>query len=162
MKTALEIERKFLLKGFPESGKVIVLDTIKIEQYYCRDEKGNEFRIRSSNNEGQVTLTKTIKKFLSPGVYEETEGELGVEEYNILLESAYRFILKTRWVIKHPDNNLKWEIDVFPFKVVIAEIELPTIDFSLELPDFIKDCLIMEVTGIQEFSNKNLAKNYML
>jgi CYTH domain-containing protein len=43
--------------------------------------------------------------------------------------------------------------------LIVAEIEIPTIDYTVEMPDFIKDKLLIEVTGLKQFSNKNLSNH---
>src|SRR5882672_10666875 len=156
MKTELEIERKFLLKSLPfiKGGYGTHLEII---QYYCSLEGEPDFRIRESINmeTGKVTYTKTVKIRLAAGTYEETEGKIKESVFNKYKESATKVIKKKRCIIKF--GKLKWEIDVYDFKLVVAEIEIPSMDYLLELPDYIKEVLIMEVTKFKQFSNKSLA-----
>ena len=158
MKTALEIERKFLLKSLPftKGGFETILE---IEQFYIKglgESPGFRVRKTKAKSSGNITYTKTIKKNLKPGVYEETEGDITALEYYEMAATAYKRIEKTRYVKK--EGKLKWEIDVYPFKLVVAEIELPKEDYPLILPAFIRDNLIMEVTAYKEFTNKALAE----
>jgi CYTH domain-containing protein len=56
-------------------------------------------------------------------------------------------------------GDLKWEIDVFKdIRLIVAEIELPKGDYKYEVPKFIKDLTIMDVTNHKEFSNKRLSR----
>jgi CYTH domain-containing protein len=56
------------------------------------------------------------------------------------------------------DDGLKVEVDDFSsMKLVIAEVEIPSVDFQFELPKYIKDNLILEVTRYVEFKNRRLA-----
>ena len=70
-----------------------------------------------------------------------------------------RFINKVRYIYK--DGDLKWEVDLFDngYKLIIAEIEIPKKRYKLNIPDFIKDVLLLEVTGLKQFSNRNLSLN---
>jgi CYTH domain-containing protein len=153
MKTELEIERKFLLKSLPfVKGFDTVLD---IEQFYVKGEPGFRVRKTTVRQTGKITYTHTIKKQLRPGTYEETEGEITEKEFEGFKAKAYKHIEKSRYVRK--EGKLKWEIDVYQFKLIVAEVELPKEDYPLELPQFIKEVLIMEVTKFKEFTNKSLA-----
>ncbi len=42
--------------------------------------------------------------------------------------------------------------------LIIAEVELPEKDYKFEIPNFIKDLMVMEVTKYKYFSNKRLSK----
>jgi CYTH domain-containing protein len=39
----------------------------------------------------------------------------------------------------------------------VAEIEIPKKTFKVKIPDFIKSKMLLEVTGLKQFSNKNLS-----
>lgn len=154
----LEIEKKFLLKRVP----TIKFDKVlQIQQYYCKDNS----RIRKiiDAKKGKITYIRTIKKArpdLGMGVYDETETFLTEKEFNIALQKANFSIHKTRF-IKKINKKIKWEIDSFQqFNLVVAEIELPTLKYKFDIPKFIKDNLIMEVTGFNQFTNKSLASKY--
>ena len=68
-----------------------------------------------------------------------------------------RTLYKTRFVFE--DGPLTWEIDEFDnFQLIIVEVELPSEDFIFEIPDMIKDLVLMEITGMNQFSNSNLAE----
>lgn len=157
MKTALEIERKFLLKQVPYKLPTYILG---IQQFYCSTKEEPDFRIRKSTNigTGKTTYTKTIKVRKAPGVYEETEGKLTEAVFNENKKHATTCINKKRVVYKF--GKLKWEIDIYDFKLAIAEIELPTMNYPLKLPKFITDVLIMEVTKFKQFTNKALSEPY--
>lgn len=153
----LEIERKFLLKRLPS---ITPTDELVIFQLYCENKAtGEKFRIRKSGslNSSSSTYTKTKKKFITDGVYEEDEVEITREEFWNLEPLAYKRISKTRYIYKFGD--LKWEVDSYDFKLIVAEIELPVIDYPLELPDYIASNLILEVTKLKEFTNINLAES---
>lgn len=155
-KHGLEIERKFLLKCLPvniESADRVLL----ISQFYV--EEGNHFyRIRQTKIEGTDVWTydKTTKLKIKEGVFDELIEPLTTYQFSDLYSKASKGITKYRHEIHC--NGLKWEIDEFiGMNLVVAEIELPYENFELELPDFIKNELILEVTQFKEFSNYNLS-----
>lgn len=151
---ALEIERKFLLKKLP---KTKFDDKLEIIQFYCLNPK---VRIRRSIDTDKIeTYFKTTKKLIKPGVYDEQEKEITRKEaIRIVKKSAVSFIAKTRYIKKF--GKLKWEVDVFgnDMKLIVAEIELPKEGYKVTLPKYIKKELVVEVTQMMEFTNKNLAE----
>lgn len=155
MEKKIEIEKRLLLKGLP----AIIFDEIHtITQWYTPNG-----RLRQSNimicktGETRLEYIKTIKTAIDSVQAYEQESEM--KEYDFILgkASATKCLRKTRYV-KYVDG-LKWEIDVFSFKLVIAEIEVKSIEDldKIEIPDYIKKLLIKDITGIKEFSNFNLA-----
>lgn len=159
----LEIERKFLLKNTPlnlQPDKVL-----QIEQYYCSSKKEPSFRIRESlsllEKNSKEVYTKTVKKRLSSGVYEEYEIEITKKEFKKYTKHARSKIEKVRYVKNV--GKLKWEIDLYlNVRLVTAEIELPHIDYPIKFPNFILENLIMEVTDINVFSNQSLSSSTFL
>jgi CYTH domain-containing protein len=71
---------------------------------------------------------------------------------------------KTRHI--YIDGDLKWEVDLFSESntLVIAEVEIQSEDYDLQIPDFITKKMLLEVTTMKQFGNRNLAnkifKNY--
>jgi len=55
--------------------------------------------------------------------------------------------------------ELYWEVDRFDsgHHLIVAEIEIPKKSFKIKMPDFIREKFLIEVTGIKEFSNRNLS-----
>lgn len=154
---ALEIERKFLLKKLP---KTKYDDKLEIIQFYCLKPKVRIRRTISADND-LITTTyfKTTKKLIKPGVYDEQEKEITRKKaIDIVRKSAVSFISKTRYIKKF--GKLKWEIDVFgnDMKLIVAEIELPKENHKITIPKYIKKELVVEVTTMMEFTNKNLAE----
>ncbi len=159
----IEIERKFLLKAIPDKQPS---EIIEIFQWYCKNDQGIWERARSCySDEKGFYFNHTIKKNISPGVNEEEEKLITSEEFNQFVtkcktSSESRYISKERLVFKN--NDLKWEVDVFNngHHLIVAEVELPSLDFDIDMPKFIKDKLLMEVTGLKQFGNKNLSNKY--
>ncbi len=157
----LEIERKFLLKAMPD---IKPTEIIKIDQYYFKNAAGTWERARSWNsNINGKSYIHTVKKSVSKGVNLEDEKFLTEKEFQqfkshcLLSTTEARFITKERWI--YPDGNLKWEVDLFKdnYHLIIAEIEIPSEDYNLVLPEFISKKSLLEVTGMKQFSNRSLS-----
>ena len=159
----LEIERKFLLSELPS---VMPTELFIITQLYLEREEGYSERIRMADRK-EITspvfdptiFTHTIKKYVSDGVYEETEKVITKEEYDVISKNNpdAKVVLKNRYV--YPHNELKWEIDTFHTdNLTIAEIELPNEEYILEIPEFITNVMVKEVTGDKQYKNENIAK----
>jgi CYTH domain-containing protein len=167
-----EIERKFLLRDLPIATPDFSLSEIQniIQYYYLVDGIWKRIRKIESNIYGQQFL-HTVKTYKDGITYEE-EYNASYSEYKSLVSDINsgkyetRFISKTRYIyftgidadFDGEIKNIKWEIDNFNFKLVVAEIEIPDFSYSVEMPNFIKDKLIYEVTNIPQFSNRNLAQ----
>jgi CYTH domain-containing protein len=155
----LEIERKFLLRRLPvellASRKHEVIDIV---QYYFHI-NGVWQRFRIATDTKSVKYIHTIKKSISPGVYEENEKEISKSEFAEVFDKHkknYRIIRKTRYVIKF--KKLKFEIDVYKdLNIVVLEIELPKITFKFDYPKSLPEEIIYELTGIKQFSNLSLS-----
>ena len=157
----LEIERKFLLKSIPEKQPD---EIIKIDQWYLKNSYGTWERVRKCDSSTNSTYyVHTVKKSISKGVNMEDEKLISEKEYIKFLNNCKnsfqesRYITKERWCYKQ--NELKWEVDIFHsgHHLVVAEIEIPKKTYKVVLPNFIKEKLLLEVTGMKQFSNKNLS-----
>lgn len=160
----IEIERKLLLKRFPK--RVIEkykknLQVLHIIQYYFLID-GIWQRFRIVETDGKKTkYIHTIKgKSVSLGACPEDEKTITEKKFNEVFETNknnYSVITKTRYVIKH--KGLKFEVDVYnDLSIITLEIELPHINHHFEYPEGLYDEVIMDVTGMKQFSNLNLAK----
>jgi CYTH domain-containing protein len=159
----LEIERKFLLKSLPNNKPK---DSIKIEQLYLK-KNGIWERVRSweSTKTDKKKWIHTIKTSVSKGVNLEDEHLISEKEFldfkneciNSSLES--RMINKTRHIYTIKNSKLVWEVDEFHdgYKLIVAEIEIPRKDFNIEMPKWISDLILLEVTGLKQFSNRSLS-----
>ena len=157
----LEIERKLLVKSLPQIKEDYVY---QIEQYYFKNTQGIWERGRTyhSDKTGDMYI-HTVKKSISKGVNMEDEYEMTKEDFEKFrlkcmepgIES--RHISKERWIYKQGD--LKWEVDKFNsgYHLIIAEIEVPTKKYNLIIPKFMQDVILLEVTGLKQFSNRNLS-----
>jgi len=156
----LEIERRFLLKKLPDLPDLS--NRIEITQVYLpKITKGKVNRYRSEvRTNTQTKYIHATKEFVSGAVTHEKEIDISIKEYHEAEEKADRTISKIRYL--YPQGNLVWEIDKFSdINLIIAEIELPTEDHKFEIPEIIKDVIIMEITGMKEFSNWSLANKIL-
>ena len=156
----IEIERKFLLKAIPDLKPT---EVIKIKQWYLKIE-GIWERARSmDSNIYGIKWVHTIKTRISDISNIEEEWDMDKNEFDDFVKRCKsskqnaRFITKERRI--YPDGELKWEVDVFSQKchIIVAEIEIPTEDYELEIPEFIQKKSLLEVTGLKQFSNRSLS-----
>jgi len=158
----LEIERKFLLRNLPDLNWV---DILIVDQFYKKNKSfWDRYRKLDSKITGNIKYQHTIKKTVAKGVSEETEVELTESDFIKNLSKCFlskadsKKITKVRHIFPHNEHNLKWEIDYFPDRdLVIAEIEIPSVDYELNIPEFILNNCVAEVTHEKEFSNRSIA-----
>ena len=159
-KLPLEIERKFLIE-YPDKKMLEELSNgnfSDISQTYLSSEKGISERVRARTRAGKTVYTHNTKIKLSSMKRIEMEDEITKEEYDELLkraDSKCRTIEKVRYLI--PFDGFTFEIDVFPFwsDKAFMEVEMPTEDTKVNLPDFVK--IIREVTDDNRYTNHALA-----
>lgn len=159
----LEIEKKFLIR-MPDLRwieKNTDVKIAKISQTYLglkKDGFGDRVRKMTINN-----VTKyyhTSKKSLSNMTRIEIENEISRNKYYeyMSLKSRRGTLHKTRYIINI--NNLKYEIDVYPFweETAILEIELENENQKYVIPEFIE--VIGDVTGNRDYSNSSLVSKF--
>lgn len=156
----LEVERKFLIDS-QIINEILEKDKFlksKIIQFYTKISKNEEIRYRKF---GKI-YTKTTK--IGSGLARrERELEIGKDEFKKALKFALTEpIFKTRFSFKI--NNLPCFIDFFKEKLeglCFLEIEFLKIDEanSFEIPKFLQNYIIKEITNDERYKNKNLALN---
>lgn len=162
VKSNLEIERRFLLKRLPAINSEIVLE---ISQSYLSpkgDKETERVRAITKSINGNVVGDQwihTVKKPTNGLGMIEIEKEISWEDYSLGKKHSDRTIIKTRHIFKHTSDDLYWEIDVFKYlNLIIAEIEIPSDDYNLIIPEWLEPYVLMEITGMKQFSNSNLAE----
>lgn len=150
---AQEIERKFLVKG-DFLGEVY--ESHHIVQGYLNSSKGRTVRVRVKDDQAYITvkgpsLDNGLSRF-------EWEMEIPLEDAKALMELAEPTpIEKTRHIVPSSGSH-PWEVDVFEGAnagLVIAEIELKSVDEDVELPGW----LGQEVTGDRRYYNSYLSNH---
>ncbi|CAI8291586.1 MAG: CYTH domain-containing protein [Flavobacteriaceae bacterium] len=146
----IEIERKFLVKS--SEYKTLAFKVEVFTQAYISKNPARSVRIRIVKNEGFLTI-KGISKNKGTTRFE-WEKKLPIDEALELMKLCEdEVILKNRYFIKHDEVVI--EVDEFLKKnqgLVIAEIELKSVDQKLRLPSWIGK----EITGENKYYNLSL------
>ena len=151
---ALEIERKFLVKGDykPEAFKAF-----RITQGYLSVAPGKTVRVRLRDEQGFITIKGP--SYANGTTRFEWEKEIPADEARSLLELAKPGLIdKTRYLVKNTDGRHTWEVDEFHGLnegLTVAEIELASEDESFDKPEWLGE----EVTGDRRYHNSMLMKN---
>lgn len=149
-----EIERKYLLSGVPR--EVRSTRALEIEQGYLPGERLVE-RVRRVADRKATRWYRTVK--LGHGVARmeiEEETTRAVFDRMWSLTKGRRLKKRRRRV---PVGGLTWEIDEFTDrKLVLAEVELPTREAAVEIPDWLQPHVVREVTEDEEYENARLAR----
>lgn len=149
---ALEIERKFLVKG---DFKTKAYQSTRITQGYLSSVPERTVRVRVKGEKGFLTIKG---KGNASGISRyEWEKEIPVEEAKELLQLCEPGIIdKTRYLIRH-EGHL-FEVDEFHGEndgLVIAEIELKNENENFSRPAWLGE----EVTGNRKYYNAMLSQN---
>jgi len=150
----LEIERKFLLSGLPEIAREA--PSLRIEQGWMAGEAIRE-RLRRVSDDSGDRFYRTIK--LGTGLTRaEYEESITREMFEPLWPLTGGCRVEKRRILLR-DGDLTWEIDVFEGRdLVTAEVELPSPDAELRIPEWLAPWLVREVTDDPAYSNLNLAR----
>jgi CYTH domain-containing protein len=141
------------LIGLPE--RVRGAESFEIDQGYLPGGTVRE-RLRRAVGPRGARFTRTVK--LGTGVVRaEFEEELPAAEFGRLwpLTEGAR-LCKRRYLVR--DGELVWEIDEFLDRELwLAEIELPTADTPVEIPEWLAPYVEREVTDEPQYSNLKIA-----
>lgn len=152
---AMEIERKFLVVGDDFRRQAYSSDRIK-QGYICSGH-GHTVRVRLRGDRGYLTIKgPSVDGGLSRYEFEKEITRKEAEELFQLCEPG--IIDKTRYLVKSPDGQHTFEVDVFYGDnegLIMAEVELGAADETFEKPDFIGQ----EVTGDRRYYNGHLRLN---
>jgi CHAD domain-containing protein/CYTH domain-containing protein len=150
----VEIERKFLLKDLPSALRDAA--SVEVRQGWLPGTVLQE-RLRCVAEPAGARYYRTVKSgtgVVRVEIEEETSAEL-FERLWPLTEG--RRVLKRRYY--RQGNGLQWEVDVFVDReLVLAEVELPSAETRVELPGWLSESVVREVTGEPEYVNVNLAR----
>ena len=150
----VEIERKYLLLGLPEVCNGAA--PLRLEQGYLPGKRLIE-RVRKSVNGASTTYRRTVK--LGAGIERiEVEEDCSPEVFDALYAlTEGKRVVKKRYCVT--EGDLVWEIDAFTDRdLFLAEVELPSVDAEVRLPDWLAPLVVREVTDEDAFVNANLAK----
>lgn len=149
---AIEIERKFQVVG--DDWRDQVEDETRLVQGYLSESARTTVRVRIRGETAWLTLkgaTQGISRL-------EFEYPIPVTDAETLLRelAVSPLIEKTRYRVRHAGHL--WELDVFAGAntgLVLAELELRTVDEAFERPDWLGD----EVSDDPRYFNVNLARH---
>ena len=148
----LEIERKFLLDGLPALPDRA--EPHRMEQGYLSDGPG---RLRRAvGPDGRPVCTLTVKTGLGL-VRREDERTISEQEFTKLWpRTAGRRLAKTRYRVD--EAKQVWEIDRYDdLDLVLAEVELPSADAPITVPDWLRPHIVREVTEEPQYQNYQIA-----
>lgn len=149
---ALEIERKFLVKGDFMSE---VTSSSRIVQGYLASSNSASVRIRIYGEKGYMTVKGRVSE--SGMSRFEWEKEISVDDaLSLLMLCGGGVIDKVRHIVSYAGHT--FEVDVFNGAnegLVLAEIELSSEDECFEKPDW----LGQEVTGDMRYHNSMLLRH---
>ena len=158
-----EIERKYLIQK-PDAEvlkKISGCDATEIIQtYLIQNESGFGRRVRKRGNAGNWEYTYTQKHKIGFGERIELEDEISEQTYLELLkeaEPACHSIHKIRCCIPYEGQLLEIDIYEFSGKYATLEIELPSIDTPVILPEWLN--ILEDVTDKRGYSNFALSQN---
>ncbi len=154
----LEIERKFLLKTFPDVKELGDVQRVFIEQTYLEAAPGRETRIRKRCQDNCCVYYKTQKIRHSSLVREETEKRISEAEYLELerrREPSTGVIRKWRHCFVYKNQYFELDQFVTPPELALLEIELTEENDRVELPPFL--AVDREVTDDSAYTNVALA-----
>ncbi len=156
----LEIEKKFVAESFDPTKLPEGAVTVEISQTYLTPTPSGDLeRVRARSYFGSTTYYHATKKAVSPGVRNEEERIISVDEYAKFLDRADRertTIRKSRTCFAYKGKY--YEVDVFdqPKGLVLMEVELNDIKEDVEIPPCIS--LARDVTFDHEYENATIAK----
>ncbi|NDW18530.1 CYTH domain-containing protein [Dysgonomonas sp. 216] len=149
---AVEIERKFLVKGDFISFSV---KNERIRQAYISSDPKRSVRIRQKGEKAYLTIKGESSDDGTTRI--EWEKEISIADADILFGLCKGGVIdKVRYYV--PTGELMFEVDIFEGDnkgLIVAEIELKNKDDFFVQPDW----LGMEVTGDKRYYNSQLTKN---
>jgi CYTH domain-containing protein len=148
----LEIERKFLLNRLPAMPDRAV--AYRMEQGYLPDDPGRLRRTVGPDGSQACTLTVKTGHGL---VRREDEQTISEQEFSKRWpDTAGRRLSKTRYRID--EGGVVWEIDRYhDLDLVLAEVELPSAEATITVPDWLRPHVVREVTDEPQYQNYELA-----
>jgi CHAD domain-containing protein/CYTH domain-containing protein len=149
-----EVERKYLLRRLPPAAAES--PSVEIEQGYLPGARLVE-RLRRVRGDDGDELVRTVKEG-SGLVRLEVEESVTPEVFDALWPATGpRRLRKRRYRVA--DGDLIWEIDQFLDRdLVLAEVELPSQDAKVTIPDWLRPFIEREVTDDSAYSNAELSR----
>lgn len=150
----IEIERKYLLSAMPPEAKRH--PSVLIDQGYVPGAQLRERvrRLRDGTGERYIRTMKLGKGMVRQEFEEETTREIFEALWSVTVGKRLQ---KRRYFVAAGD--LTWEVDEFTDReLVLAELEIPAVDFHVAIPEWLAAYVIREVTDERSFGNHELAR----
>ena len=144
----MEIEHKYLVTG--DSYRWEAYQKCEIQQGFLSRDPERTVRMRIRDDKAFITIKGKGKGAAHPE-FEYDVPVVEAEQMMALCEPPV--IVKTRFLVMHEGN--RWEVDEFHGDLqglVIAELEVPSEDYTFSLPPFVG----LEVTGDPRYYNSQL------
>jgi adenylate cyclase len=146
---ALEIERKFLVKG---EFRHLAIKKTDISQGYLSVDPGRTVRVRITDDRAVLSVKAPLTG--TDISRHEWEYEIPADEAGELMNACLpEVVRKTRYIV--PELGHLFEVDVFHGKnegLIIAELELTSEDQDFARPAWLGE----EVTGLAQYYSSNL------
>lgn len=146
---ALEIERKFLVKG---EFRHLAIKKTEISQGYLSVDPDRIVRVRITDDKAVLSVKAPLTG--TEFSRHEWEYEIPAQEAGQIMKACLpEVISKTRYIV--PEHDHLFEVDVFHGKnegLIIAELELTREDQNFISPGWLGE----EVTGIDRYYSANL------
>ena len=179
MASERELEKKWLLTQLPKlpEDEFEILSVQTFSQYYLSPTERvrviDDHGIKGSNRKWIEHFTKTIPDGNGASIEERTV--IKESEYHLLLPYFKKKVEKIRTTWVHIESGLHYEFDYIPLGgafsqdnktsiLVILEIEFQEFYMNIEevnekfiLPSFMEQYVLLDATGLKQFSNYNLA-----
>ena len=150
----MEIERKYLLRTLPpEAARA---RSVLMDQGYVPGELIRE-RVRRIRDASGERYVRTLK--LGSGMArQEFEEETTRDVFEALWAATPgKRLQKRRYFV--PDAGLTWEVDQFTDRdLVLAELEIPTVDHPVVMPAWLEPYVVREVTDEPAYRHARLAR----
>jgi CYTH domain-containing protein len=150
----IEIERKYLLSALPPHAARC--RSVLIDQGYVPGERIRERirRISDGSAERYVRTMKLGRGMARQEFEEETTAEIFAALWSV---TGGKRLQKRRYFV--PEGRLTWEVDAFTDRdLVLAELEIPSLEFRIDIPGWLEPFLIRDVTDEKGFGNHELAR----
>ncbi len=158
-----EIEHRFLLRSFPAEVEERAHTIVRLQNGYLSTETIQErFTCRLYLRHPEFELgTRLYRRTVKIGY--------GLERYEFVdavdeaLWKRMWMLTKRNWVVKTrcrlEEGDVTWEVDQFGNReLYLAEVEVPTVDTEVTVPDWLQPYIIREVTDEKEFEGRALAR----
>lgn len=150
-------QRKYLVDDV-DVEKISYATKVVITQDYLKEENNLEYRVRSVDQEGDISYHYQVQKKLTDGTKEIiSESLISEREYLRYLENksdSFETIVKSRYSFVY--NKQYYKLDVFDDGLMILEVNVTKENPVVELPNFLS--VVEEVTNNQEYSNITISR----